>query len=546
MRKITYMICSLFVFVFITAGEEVKYTENSLARLSFTTGNTFIQRAGDLAFEQGVVNMPVAQGDRVSTTEGRAEIHIGNGNYVRLDFNTKVDFTQLPTPNRDLIQIKLWTGNLIISLDSVVQKKSIELHTPDTSVYVLDLGLYRVNVRENQSTELYVYQGVAEAAGEAESLLIKKGQKLEAQRGYYHQGPLEFMAAGDSFYEWSMERDSILRQHYAQTYLPEELDDYEYELHTYGRWAHMAPYGYVWIPHNIGTRWHPYSNGRWLWYPICGWTWLPYEPWGWVTFHFGRWHWSINLGWYWIPRTRWAPAWVRWYRWNDYWAWVPLNYYGNPVVVINNVFYPDYAQDDYPSHSSALTVIHKDQLRAPNLSEIALNPSSIKEMKNATLYQSIPSVKDFPKPISVHKVNADKVVLHHSRDDMNINASRHIRNLKKPVQKQITNRKFGYPSSLRKTINRYISSDSDKKSKSLLGRALKYFSSGKSQYIKTRTDPSKGRNSSKVITSSTRRRTSSSSLSGRSSKSTSKSRTQRSASRTKGSSGSKKVKKKKK
>jgi hypothetical protein len=517
MRKSLIIVLSLFLFFSIVSAEETKYTDHSLARLSYLTGNTFIQKAGDLAYEEGIVNMPIAEGDRINTTEGRAEIYIGKGNYIRLDTHTKIDFTALPSLENDLIQIKLWTGNIIISLESLYEEDNIELHTPDISIYILDRGLYRANVNDGRNTEYFVYEGVSEAAGESESILLKDGQKLEATRGYYTEYPLELMAAsGDSFYEWSVERDSLLRQHFAKRYLSQELDDFEYELNTYGNWSYVPPYGYVWVPVGISPHWRPYYNGRWLWYPICGWTWLPYEPWGWVTFHYGRWHWSIQLGWYWIPHSRWGPAWVRWYHWNDYWGWAPLSYYGYPGVVINNIYYPNYNNDTYPGNSGALTVVHKNKLRAQNLSEAALKQVSLKKLEGLMLYRSVPAVKDFPKPISIEKLDGRNVFLHHSTDKISINGSRtlkspsedkNLRILRDPEKTRIVNKTFGYPSSLREITGKYTTGSKD--SKSIVGRAIRYFSSGKSQYMRSQSNPYKGKTTSKVTSSATKRTTSS-------------------------------------
>ena len=547
MKKLICLISSWLLFFSVVSGEEIQYTEHSLARLSHTTGNTFIQKAGELTYEEGVVNMPLAQGDRINTTDGRAEIYVGNSNYVRLDFNTKIDLTQLPSLENDVIQIKLWTGSIIVSLGSLYKEKNMELHTADISIYVLDRGLYRLNANENQKTDLFVYEGVVEAAGESESVLLKDGQKLEAQRGFYTETPFDFMtAANDSFYEWSHERDSILRQHFAKRYLPEELDDFEYELHSYGHWNYVSPYGYVWLPGGINPSWRPYCNGRWLWFPICGWTWLPYEPWGWVTFHYGRWQWSLDLGWYWIPKGRWGPAWVRWYRWNDYWAWTPINYYGYPVVIINNVFYPNYSLNSYPPNSRALTVVHKDQLRAKNLSEAALSPSSLKNLEHVHLSKSIPSVKESPKSVSSETSALKNRMLLLKKDEINVKQSRELRD---PSKQRIVNREFGYPSSLRQKIDKYITSKPNKDARSIVERAFNYFSSGKNSYIKSRTDPITSKKNSKITSPSQR----SSSLS-RTSKSVSRNPTKRSASqsrkssgsKTRKSSGSKTVKKKKK
>jgi hypothetical protein len=97
---------------------------------------------------------------------------------------------------------------------------------------------------------------------------------------------------------------------------------YDY-MQPYGLWVNYAPYGYVWIPRDVGYRWRPYTRGRWAWTDY-GWTWISLERWGWAAYHYGRWGWDGRLGWYWVPDIIWGPAWVAW-RWGDInIGWAPL------------------------------------------------------------------------------------------------------------------------------------------------------------------------------------------------------------------------------
>lgn len=97
---------------------------------------------------------------------------------------------------------------------------------------------------------------------------------------------------------------------------------YEY-LDPYGLWVSYSPYGYVWIPRDVGNRWRPYSRGHWVWTDY-GWTWVSLERWGWIAFHYGRWGWDRRIGWFWVPDVIWGPAWVGW-RWGGgHIGWAPL------------------------------------------------------------------------------------------------------------------------------------------------------------------------------------------------------------------------------
>ncbi len=556
MKKIAGML-TVFLFILSTlSAEEAKYTNNSFARLSYITGNTYIQRAADLGYEEGVVNMPITDGDRLGTTDGRAEIFLGNRNYVRLDKNTKIDFLNLPRSGYDLTRIRIWSGNVYFNVKLIEKEKNIEIHTSDTSLYVLSEGLYRIDVRESRETEIFVFHGLLEAAGETDSVLIKDELRLEAIEGRFTSRPTRFYAvAEDSFDRWNEHRNSLITKRYANRYLPDELEDYEYELGSQGEWVYLRPYGWVWIPGRVGLKWRPYYYGRWTWVPLCGWTWVPYETWGWCVYHYGRWQWDVGLGWYWIPSRFWGPAWVRWYRGYDYYAWAPLSYYGYPGVVINNVFYGRYRGHDYPHYSHALTVVHKDQLKAKNISKVALSRDSVKKIGKFNLSNKPPALKSSAKKISVEKLKGNKLLLRKTNrssetgevnriskssvksssisskaikksSSRNKESSKETRtSSKKSVKKSkikkedsgtksranLTKKSYGYPSSSKIIKSRNTEKAKSSKSSSILGKVRKYISGAKSIKSSSSRSSSRGTSSKSVKSGSSSKSSSSSS-----------------------------------
>lgn len=563
MKKSAAFVILFFFSLALTSGEEATYTNYSFARLSYVTGKTFIQRAADLGHEEGIVNMPISEGDRLTTTEGRVEIYLGKRNYLRLDHNTKIDFLNLPKRNYDLTRIRVWSGNIYSVVNFLEKEKNIEIHTSDVSIYILEKGLYRLDVRENSETEIFVFQGLIEAAGEEGSVLIKNEQRLKLANGHFTSRPTNFYAvAEDNFDQWSESRDSQLSKRVTRRYLPDELEDSEYELATYGDWTYIRPYGNVWVPRGLNTGWRPYYHGRWLWLPLCGWTWLPYEPWGWTTFHYGRWHWNVGLGWYWIPTSIWGPAWVSWYWGYDYFFWSPLSYYGYPVVIINDVFYGRYYGRYYPYNSRALTVIHKNQLQAKKISAVALNQESVKKLGKISLSNKKLNLKPVSNKVSIEKLGDKKFLLKKNYKPSEIvERSLGKSSIRKPSSlnsKRIEDKGL-YPSKLSKSQNDvkssargYIKGGSygypsspkisykTSKSSSFINRVYKYISgSSGSNYIRgsTSRSSSKGTSSRKISSGSSSK--SSSSVSRRSSSSSSRSSSSRS-----GSSKSGKVKKK--
>ncbi|MBN2408289.1 MAG: FecR domain-containing protein, partial [Candidatus Aminicenantes bacterium] len=363
--------------------EEPQYTNESFARLSFIGGGVYVQRSSEEGFEEGIINMPIEEGNRLGTTDGRAELYLGRGAYLRLDNDTKVEVISLPKKGSNLTRLHILKGNVYLSIKRLDEEKDIEVHTPDASFYVLSEGLYRVDVQENRKTDLFVFYGVAESAGEEGSVLVKSELNLTVASGRFSGRPVRFLAvAEDAFDRWSESRESDLAIQVAAKRLPAELEDFEGELQEQGDWSWINPYGWVWVPGGLGPYWRPYYNGSWTWLSMGGWTWLPYDPWGWVTFHYGRWGWNMGLGWYWIPGTVWGPAWVSWYWGADYWAWAPLGYWNYPLAIVDNWYYPNWNRPFYPYNSRALTVIHKDQLRAKDITKAALQGDSLKGLDN--------------------------------------------------------------------------------------------------------------------------------------------------------------------
>jgi len=412
MRK-SFILFACFAFLaspVLCAEEEGSY-QYSYARLSFVKGDVFIERAGDMGCEEGVVNLPVVEGDKMGTREGRAEIHFGRKNYLRLDSYTQLDFVVLPKSGNDEIKLHLMSGSVFLRVSYLDGDMSFEIHTPDASFYIVEAGLYRFNVRENRETELLVYEGAVEAAGEEGSLLVESEQKLLVSNGYFSSDPVDFYGRPvDGFSEWNNERDSLLSRPVSSNYLPEELDEYEDELADNGRWVYERPYGYVWVPYVVHDEWRPYYYGRWSWYPAMGWTWVSYDPWGWCVSHYGRWHWRWGLGWYWIPSRVWGPAWVHWYWGHDYIGWCPLSYYGHPVVVVNNYFYGHHYGSYYPSRSRALTVVRKDQLQARHISRVALSRDRVSRIEKISLSAKQPSVRRRINSSSLRNSTASRVL----------------------------------------------------------------------------------------------------------------------------------------
>jgi len=392
MRKIIILAAALLaLFPCAVLAQSDGYDGRSYVRMSYVRGDVYVQRGGDLGYEQGEVNLVVVAGDKIGTRAGRLELQLGGRNYLRLDNDTVVEIAALPGGDSAPTKIHVLAGSVYVRIRSLGGGRNFDLHSPDASFYPLGPGLFRVDVREGVDTEFGALEGEAEAAGGEGSVVVRSGERITAADGrLLEEGSSS--PGGTDFHAWNDSRDAVFARAASGTYLPAEYADYEAELSEYGRWSYESDYGSVWVPRTSYVDWRPYQQGRWVWYPIIGWTWVAYEPWGWCTSHYGRWGWGAHLGWYWIPTRHWGwgPAWVHWTWDRDYIGWCPLSYYNRPAVLVGNRFYDRYSFGDFPLHSRTLTMVRRGQLQDRDLRGRALSGAELSRVGRINLRNTQP------------------------------------------------------------------------------------------------------------------------------------------------------------
>lgn len=315
------------------------------ARLSLVMGDVQIYTDDTQEWVPASINMPLIEGDRIWVPEGaRTEIQLQGGVYVRLGSATSLDIL---AQREDAFQFYLNGGHAYIN-NRQGGVEQIQVDTPLASVRCYDNSLVMLDVAQDGATDVAVIKGYAAAESDRGTTRVEAGSALHL--GSDLSAELSPLPPPDEWENWNRERDGELaRGNRSYRYIPEELDDYSYDLDAYGRWVYVTDYGYCWTPRAVPAGWAPYRLGRWVW---CGgnYVWISYEQWGWCPYHYGRWAFVVNVGWCWVPPRAgdifWAPGYVGWVYTPTYVAWVPLapgeiyygrGYYGPRSVNITNV-----------------------------------------------------------------------------------------------------------------------------------------------------------------------------------------------------------------
>lgn len=315
------------------------------ARISLIKGDVQIYTVDTQDWVAASINMPLREGDRLWVPEGaRSEVQIQGGVCIRLGAATAFDILAL---QEESYQFYLNGGHVYIN-----NRKGgidhIQVDTPQSSVGCYDNSLVMIDVAESGATDVAVLKGYAAAETRTGSTRVESGNELHI--GSDMTAELAPLVPPDEWENWNRERDrKLVAGNRSLRYIPEELDDYAYELDDYGKWVYVTDYGYCWRPLTVAADWAPYRDGRWVW--INGdYVWISSEPWGWVPHHYGRWAFVANFGWCWVPPPAggiyWSPGYVGWVHTPTSVAWVPLapgeifygrGYYGPASVNITNV-----------------------------------------------------------------------------------------------------------------------------------------------------------------------------------------------------------------
>lgn len=207
-------------------------------------------------------------GDRVSTgANGKVELLLNPGSYVRLGSNTVFEFT---TTSLDDLQLKLNKGNAIFEVFAD-DEFSVAVNTPKARIFLIESGVYRVDVLGDGSGRISVSKGRARV-GDIDSTVVKKGRQATVNGNQADVAKFD-SDIKDEFDLWSKERAKELaristqvRRNSLRNALQDSFFGNGYGFgwnmyNSFGLWAYdpfwrsfcFVPFGYGWnSPYGYG------------------------------------------------------------------------------------------------------------------------------------------------------------------------------------------------------------------------------------------------------------------------------------------------------
>lgn len=305
------------------------------AHVAYVEGRVILDRENES--DAAALGVPLVEGDRLRTEQGRAEVLFPDGTALDVD-----EFSTIELQSPTLLRLSQGRALLIVTGAADPQSAAdFHIDTPVAGIDTYGPGEYRLsllNGRMGPEAELAVVRGAAAITGDRGSLELRPGERSSTIAGGTPSSPQTFNSARfDAFDRWvDLRRDDRRGVRSAQ-YLPQDLRMYSGMFDRDGSWAYESQYGgYVWYP-TVAPDWRPYYDGYWSPTPRYGWIWVGGVRWSWPTHHYGRW--GLNgARWFWIPDRRWGAAWVSWADAPGYVSWCPLGFDNRPLFSLSVSF----------------------------------------------------------------------------------------------------------------------------------------------------------------------------------------------------------------
>lgn len=215
-----------------------------------------------------VGNTEMAAGQVLRTHEGKAEILLNPGIYLRLDDHSAV---KMLTPDITPTRVELLRGRAAVEVDQLLKQNVVQVVDHGVTTQLVKTGYYEFNantgtvkVFKGQAEVEYANNKWAKVKGDHEMALMQDVHNREAK---FHPDPAE-----DQLMQWSKLRSQYLAEannqiagEYAGAYPGWYWDPYMWDYTFLGPYGFYSPFGWGFYPMGWGPGF--YGGG---WYGFHG------------------------------------------------------------------------------------------------------------------------------------------------------------------------------------------------------------------------------------------------------------------------------------
>jgi FecR protein len=254
-------------------------------------------------WESAQLNLPIREGNVLSTGNGRAVVEFENGAMAFLGANSVLEFFDLSLNDGSRVTRLILRQGSASFFDRSENGDYFSVTGGDFSVEVTGRATFRLEDFDDGST-VNVQAGRVNVIQNEKSTPLEKGQSLSVQAKDPSHQVVASAAAADDFDHWVSnlikQEQTVMAQPSASSNYASNIYGYS-DLYTYGSWNNVNG-AMCWSPFGVGLGWSPFQYGSWYFDGgLGGWGFIGAAPWGWLPYHYGGWIFSPVFGWVWNP-----------------------------------------------------------------------------------------------------------------------------------------------------------------------------------------------------------------------------------------------------
>ena len=299
----------LAVFALIASVSAMADSHVRIVRLSYIEGGVQISHGPGGAYEKAIVNLPITEGAKLKTSDGRAEVEFEDGSTLRIVADSTVEFSQLSLRDSGakVSEVKVTSGTAYVNFTGT-KDDEFSVRFEDNKIALPRAAHLRIALGHEDSS-VAVFKGLVQVNSPSGTIDVKKNQTVSFDLDT-HQYKLAKNIQETPYDSWDDQQNEYHTRYAAKSY--NSYSPYAYgttDLSYYGNFFNAPGYGMMWQPYFAGAGWDPFMDGAWAFNPGFGFGWVSAYPWGWTPYHSGAWVFLPGYGWAWQP----GGGWNNWY-----------------------------------------------------------------------------------------------------------------------------------------------------------------------------------------------------------------------------------------
>ena len=295
----------LAVFALVASLSAMADSHVRIVRLSYIEGGVQISRGAGGAYEKAIVNLPITEGAKLKTSDGRAEVEFEDGSTLRIVADSTVEFSQLSLRDSGakVSDLNVTSGTAYVNFTGT-KNDEFSVSFANQKIALTRAAHLRILIGDEDSS-VAVFKGLVQVDSPSGAIEVKKNQtaSFDTNSDQHHLAKNIEETAYDS---WDDQQNEYHSRYAAKSY--KNYSPYAYgttDLSYYGNFFNAPGYGRVWQPYLAGMGWDPFMDGAWAFNPGFGFGWVSSYPWGWTPYHYGTWLFLPGYGWAWQPGGAW-------------------------------------------------------------------------------------------------------------------------------------------------------------------------------------------------------------------------------------------------